>query len=143
MELFLQGLYAFGGSFGFAILYNIKGKNLLLSTLGGVLGWVIYVALRPLIGDDIIRYFIASMAICLYAQKMAQLRKCPVVVFLVIAVIPLVPGYAAYKTMEALLRSDMTQFMTEALYTFKVVMAMATGFLATSNLIRPMKKLKQ
>ena len=138
-ELMLQGLYSFGGSFGFAILCNIKGRNLLLSSLGGMIAWVIYCGLAPWISEDSIRYFVATVVISVYAQKMAQMRKSPVLVFLVIAFIPLVPGYSAYKTMESLLLSDMPQFMEEAVYTFKAVMAIAMGFLVSSNSIRTPK----
>lgn len=135
----IQGVLAFIGSFGFAILCNIKGRNLWLSALGGMIGWSISCGLELWISDGIIRCFLASVSISLYAQTMALVRKSPASVFLVVGLFPLVPGYAAYKTMEGLLLSDMPQFAENALYTFKVVMAIAMGFLVSGKAIRKPK----
>ncbi len=138
-EFISQGFYALIASLGFGILMQIRGKNLCCAALGGMIGWVIFVGLAPVMGEDMVRYFVASVVISLYAKHMARIRKAPAVVFLAVAFIPLVPGYAAYQTMIGLLLSDMTQFTEGAVYTFKVVMAIATGFLVSTNVLRPTK----
>ncbi len=138
-SILFQSVFSFLASLGFGILMQVRGKNLLFSALGGMLGWVIFIALTPLVPDDSIRYFIASVVISHYSQQMAHLRKTPTLVFLAIAFIPLVPGYAAYQTMVSLLLSDIPQFTQGALYTFKVVMAIATGFLISSNVLHPVQ----
>lgn len=132
INIMTQFIFAFLGSFGFAIIFNIKGKNMFFSALGGGLGWLIFTAIAPVISNDIIRYFIASLVISVYSQKMARLRRAPTLIFLVISFIPLVPGYSAYKTMEAILMSDIAIAAEFGVYTFKVVMAIATGFLISS-----------
>lgn len=135
MNVLYQSIFVFFASLGFAIVFNVKGKNLFFASLGGMIAWFIYLVFKPLIEDDIIRYFIASVAISIYSQKMAKIRKCPVLIFLVIAFIPLVPGYSIYKTMECILLSDISQFIDRALYTFKVVMSIATGCLISTSVI--------
>lgn len=100
------------------------------------------IALAFVIEEDVVRYFFASVVISIYARIMAKIRKCPVLVFLVIAFIPLVPGYSIYKTMEYLLLSDIEEFIVTATETFKIVMAITTGFLITTNLMLPMKNPK-
>ncbi len=137
--MLFQGGFSFLAALGFGILMQVRGKNLLFAALGGMLGWVIFKGLTPLIADDIMRYFIASVVISHYAQQMAFFRRTPALVFLAIAFIPLVPGYASYQTMIGLLMDDMDQFTQGALYTFKVVMAIATGFLISANVLRPVR----
>lgn len=127
-------IFSFLAAFGFSIVFNIKGKNVLIASLGGVIAWCIFIFLALLIPDDIIRYFVASVIISLYSRRMAKVRKCPVLVFLVIAFIPLVPGYSIFKTMEYLLLGDVDNFIITAVSTFKIVMAISTGFLLTTNL---------
>ncbi len=138
-DILFQGIFSFLASLGFGILVQVRGKNLLFSALGGMLGWLVYTGLASFIPDDIIRYFIASVVISHYAQQMAHYRRAPALVFLAIAFIPLVPGYAAYQTMVGLLLSDIPQFTQAAIYTFKVVMAIATGFLISSNVLHPVR----
>lgn len=139
MEILKHLILSFVASFGFAIIFNIKGKNIFFASLGGTIAWSLYIFLQPIIPDDIIRYFLASVCISVYSQEMAKFRKSPVLVFLVIAFIPLVPGYNIYKTMENLLISNIDEFVIEGIYTFKVVMAIATGFLITNKLFSNIK----
>ncbi len=138
-NIIFQSIFSFLASLGFGILMQVRGKNLLCAALGGMLGWLVYVGLVALGMDDIVGYFVASVAISLYAQQMAYVRRAPALVFLAIAFIPLVPGYAAYRAMIGLLMEEMDVFAQESLYTFKVVMAIATGFLISSNVLRPVR----
>ncbi len=130
-----QGLFSFCAALGFGILMQVRGKNLFFAALGGMVGWLIYMGLTPLISADVVRYFIAAVAVSHYAQQMAYWRKTPALVFLAIALIPLVPGYVAYQAIIGLLIADMTQFATASVYTFQVILAIATGFLISSNVI--------
>lgn len=132
-------VFSFLASLCFGVMFNIRGNNLFFAALGGSFGWLVYALLSPILSEDIVRYFIASVLISVYSQKMAIWRKTPVLVFLAVAFIPLVPGYSIYKTMECVLLSD-TDFMNYALYTFKVVMAMATGFLVSSYTIHTTRR---
>lgn len=132
LNAFLNILCSFGGSFGFAIIFNIKGKDLFYTSIGGIIGWMVFYLLADIIPDEVIRYFIASVSISIFAQTMAKVRKMPRTVFLVIAFIPLVPGYSIYLAMENLLLYTVDEFVVSALFTFKVAMAIATGFLVSS-----------
>ena len=42
MKVILSVLAAGVGTFGFGILFHIRGKKLLLATLAGILGWAAY-----------------------------------------------------------------------------------------------------
>lgn len=131
--MMIDFLFSFLASLGFAIIFNIKGKNALMAAFGGAIAWCTFVALAFVIEEEIVRYFLASVVISIYAREMAKIRKCPVLVFLVIAFIPLVPGYSIYKTMEYLLLSNIEEFIITATKTFKIVMAITTGFLVTTK----------
>ena len=58
----MQIFAAFTGAFGFAILYNIRGKKLTFATLGGFLSWSLFLILGFIIASEPIRYFIVSAA---------------------------------------------------------------------------------
>lgn len=140
MEQFLiHGLFAFLGCIGYGIVFNIKMPTMLYAALGGMLGWLVFLATQYVFTEDIVRYFMASAVVSFYAQKMARIRKAPALLFLVIAFIPLVPGFSGYKIMEHMLIYDQVALGETATYTVKVVLAMATGFLVNSKVLHPPK----
>lgn len=134
-DIFFNLIFSFLGSLGFALTFNIKGKNVIYASMGGMIAWCSYVFMEPLIADDIVRYFLATLILSLYVQVMSKRQKAPTLVFLVIAFIPLVPGHSIYKTMEFLLVGNIDDFVVTGIHTFKIVMAIATGFLISSNLV--------
>ncbi|MFQ9871945.1 MAG: threonine/serine exporter family protein [Oscillospiraceae bacterium] len=141
LTLVLQCLWAFLGSLGFGIFFNIRGKNLWFAALAGLVGWVAYLVSAGILPGAVPQSFWAGTAISLYSECMAVRRKCPVTVFLVAAMIPLVPGSTIYYTMEALLLGDMRRFVQMGLSTFEVAGAIAMGILSVSFLVRLLKSL--
>lgn len=128
--------YAFFASLGFGLIFHIRGKNLWYAAFGGLLGWFVYLLFRGMFADDILQYFLAAVAISVYSEVMAIVRRAPVIVFLVVSLIPLVPGGSIYYTMVSCMMGDNTQFLELGLYTFKVAGAIAMGVLGSSSIIR-------
>lgn len=89
---FLPCLYAFVGCVAFAVTFNIHGREIPISALGGAVGWLVYLLAAPWIPGEIVRYFLASLALSVYCEVMARLRKCPATSYLLISIFPLVPG---------------------------------------------------
>lgn len=139
--LALQCLWAFLGSLGFGVFFNIRGKNLWFAALAGLVGWAAYLLSAGLLSGAVPQSFWAGAAISLYSECMAVSRKCPVTVFLVAAMIPLVPGSTIYYTMEALLLGNMRRFVQMGLSTFEIAGAIAMGILSVSFLVRLSKNL--
>lgn len=88
----LQLASAFAGSMGFALLFQVRRRKLMLASLGGLLAWAVYLALGPVMPQDVPRFFIASMVLTIYAEVLARVVKCPATLFLVTAAVPLIPG---------------------------------------------------
>lgn len=83
---------------------------LLLSSAGGALGWCVYLLCGG-IKNDIIQSFFAIIVVAVYSEIMARLYKAPATVYLVVGLIPLVPGGGIYYTMEYCINGDMMNFM--------------------------------
>ena len=95
----IQILSGFVGSIGFAILFNIRGKRLVVTGIGGFASWLIFVILSWYIPSEPIIYFIVACGISIYAEVMARVVKAPTTTFIISSLIPLVPGGALYYTM--------------------------------------------
>ena len=136
MNPFLQILMGCLGTLGFNILFNIRGKKLVLAALGGLISWAVFLALESLLPGEAIRYFLAAAAITAYGELLARLVKTPTTTFLVPSIIPLVPGGALYYTMNYALNKQWPQFVHQAFYTLQLAMSLAVGIIVVTTLVR-------
>lgn len=128
----LPCLCAFLACFGFTLSFNIHGVGKLICSLGGALGWLIYL----LAGSSIFAAFLAAAGVGLYAEIMSRLRRCPVTGYLLVALLPLVPGGGIYYAMSCCVAGDIQQFLNTLLHTFGMASALAVGAMMTSSLFR-------
>lgn len=124
------------GTLGFSILFNIRGRRLIMAAVGGLIAWLMYVILGYVISSEPIRYFIVSVLTSLYAEWMARRLKTPTTTFLMTALIPLVPGASLYYTMSYALGSDMQRFIQKAIDTLKLAGALALGIVLTTMIVK-------
>ena len=106
-QYILPCLCAFAGCIGFTLVFNIHGPGKLIAGCGGALGWLVYL----LGGKTILAGFFAAMAISLFSEIMARIRRCPVTGYQLVALLPLVPGGGIYYAMSYCLAGDTGQFL--------------------------------
>ena len=135
-DMILQLATAFLGSLGFALLFHVKKERLLLASLGGLLAWGVYLLMGRATDQDVVRYFIASVALTVYAETLARLGKCPATLFIVTASIPLIPGGSLYQTMQYFMKNDLASFSGQALTTVLLAVAIAVGMLVPTAIFQ-------
>lgn len=91
---------AFFGALGFGMMYHLEGKKLLCTALCGALGQLVCVWMRLYTGSPMAPMLAAAFCVTVLAQTLARTLKAPVTVFLVCALIPLVPGKGATKKLK-------------------------------------------
>ena len=74
LDYVLPCLWAFLACVGFTLVFNIHGVGKLICGFGGGLGWLVYL----LAGSSIVAAFLAAVAIGVFSEIMARLRRCPV-----------------------------------------------------------------
>lgn len=125
---------AFIGTLGFGILFNIRGKRLAWTSLGGMLAWALFLALGIIIEDEPIRYFIVSICTTVYSEIMARRLKTPVTTACIITLVSLVPGGALYNATTAALSGDMGLFIPRLVNTAELAVAMSLGIVVVTAL---------
>ena len=135
MNYFLPCLYSFAACFAFSVVFNMRGKVLLFASLGGALGWLVYLLCAP-IQNDILEFFVATVAISIYSEAMARVHKVPVTGYLLVALLPLVPGGGIYYTMEYCIIGNTDLFLETGLHTLGIAGALAMGILLVSSFVR-------
>lgn len=128
--------YAFLACAGFCLLYNIRGFGVVLCSLGGTLGWLVYLVAEYAGTGKTLASFIAGLSIAAYAEIMARIRKCPASGYLLISFFPLVPGAGVYYTMEAYFQGDTERFVAVGRETLGIAGGLAIGVLLVSSAVR-------
>ena len=131
------------GTLGFGVMFNIRGRKLLFGTLGGLISWALYIIFSLFIPSEILVYLMVSVATSIYSEIMAVVLKTPTTTFLIISLIPLIPGGSLYYALSQAFSGDLESFLTRALYTFQLASALSIGIILVLSLNRSIKKYRR
>ena len=132
----IQIITGFIGSLGFSVLFNIRGKRLIMAAIGGLLSWAMFLVFSRVINNEPINYFIVSLIISVYAEIMARLLKTPTTTFIAASLIPLIPGGSLYYTMAYAFEGDLQSFAERAVDTLKLAAALALGIIVATTIAK-------
>lgn len=135
-DYFLPCFWAFWACWGFCIIFNIHGGGIWICCAGGALGWLVYLLAGAAKLGDIIAALLAGIAISVWSEGMARLRKCPVTGYLLVALFPLVPGGGIYYSMEWALKGATRNFSNTLMHTLATAGALALGVLLVASAVR-------
>lgn len=132
----IQCLTSIVSCVGFAYLFNIQGYGKLLCALGGALAWAAYGLTDYFGGGELLCYFFSTLTAAAYAEIMARIRKYPAISYLVISILPLIPGAGIYYTTNRLVSGDMTGFANQGKHVIAIAGVIAVGILMISTIVR-------
>lgn len=117
------------GCIGFALMFKIKGKQVVYSGLGALLTWSAYLVVYDQTENTFIATLVASMFVAAYANIMAKVNKAPATIFLSASVFPLIPGAHLYYMMYDIMTEETKQARVEARALVVICLAIAMGFI--------------
>ena len=123
---------AFIGSLGFALLFRLHPRHLVPASLGGMIGYAVYLAADLLGMHLFVSNFLAATVAALLSELCARFFKAPSVIFTIPALIPLVPGSLLYYSMSNLLTSQYDQAFLYFSGTLVTALGIAGGMIAVS-----------
>lgn len=143
IDAITQILAGFVGSIGFGVLFNVRGKKLLMASLGGLVSWGLFLILSVFINNEPLNYFIVALLMSVYAEFMARKLKSPTTCFITISLIPLIPGGSLYYTMAYAFQSDIEKFAGKGIYTLSLAAALALGVIVSTTITRVLNNKKR
>ncbi len=121
---------------GFVIIFNIHGKGKILCSLGSVVTWGAYCIVLAFDGDELLSCFVATVAAAIYSEIIARARRYPAISYLVISLLPLIPGAGIYYTAQQAVQRNISAAVEYGLNTLATAGVMAAGILIVSTTIR-------
>lgn len=120
-------IFALLSTAAFCVLWHLPLRYLLLASLGGAAGCALSAFLGTFIESTLYTGLLVSIFSAAYAELVARRVRAPATLFLIPAIIPLVPGSSLYYTMLALVQSDSAGLHEYGLQTVRWVVSLAAG----------------
>lgn len=131
--LFANIVASFLGTLGYCILYNVPRRFYIWCGVTGSLGWLVYLwAVRDttVAGAS----FVAATAVVLLSRILAVYKRCPITIFLVSGVFPLIPGSSLYHTVFYLINDDYIAAGERGMAAIKIVFAIVLAIVFTVSI---------
>ncbi len=133
--MLVQLLAAYVGTVAFAVLFGVPRKYYLDSGLCGMLGWLLYLILVNHTGLSVANVvFFATVLVTFTAMVLAIVRKCPITVYLICGIFPLVPGAGIFWTTYNVVSEQLGAALHTGVTALKVTVAIAFGIILVAEL---------
>ena len=121
-------LCSFVGTIAFAVLFNVPRRFYLCCGLTGTAGWMLYVLCRDGFGiTTAMASFFGALGVVLISRLLTVRMKCPITIFLISGIIPLVPGAGIYFTAYYLVTDELSMAAQRGMEALKIARAIVLG----------------
>jgi uncharacterized membrane protein YjjB (DUF3815 family) len=141
--MILHSIFALAASIGFGVLFNIRGKKLLLAGIGGGLAWFIYLLSLSLWTSSLAAFFISTIVAASYSEIIAKITNAPVSTFIICGIIPIVPGGGMYYTILSVILGKVDEAVNFGIKTLASSGTIAVAIFTVSIIGRIIDNLRQ
>ena len=130
-----QLVAAFLGTMSFAVLFGVPRRYYIDAGICGTLGWLLYLILtRYSAFSPVETMFTATALVTMVALSQSTARKCPITVFLICGIFPLVPGAGIFWTSYNIVSNQLSDALQTGFGALKATVAIAFGILAVMEI---------
>lgn len=131
----IQIVAAFMGTSAFAVLFGVPRRYYFISGICGTVGWIVFLLLTRLTNASVVEASCAAtIAVALSARTCAVLYKCPITVFLICGIFPLVPGAGIFWTSYYVVANRLSMALGAGFTAIKVTIAIILGIILVSEI---------
>ncbi|MDY0152284.1 MAG: threonine/serine exporter family protein [Candidatus Cloacimonas sp.] len=137
----MQFVWAFLAILGFSIRVNLKGIKILFTALSGGLCWFFYLIVLYYSHSVLLAVFISISLVCIYSEIVAPKLRTPVSVFVICAIIPLVPGRGLYESMQLYIAGQQAMASKSILQTLMIAGTISIAIAVVSSFTNLLNKM--
>lgn len=141
MNLIINLLCAFAGTLGFSILFNVHKKFHLYCGLAGMSGWLGYLLFIERTSPAVATFF-GALVVVLMSRAFSVWKRCPITVFLISGIFPLIPGSSIYYTAYYLVTNSLEMAAVKGVESIKIAFAIVAGIVFVVSVPRKWFNLK-
>ena len=128
-------MLSFFASIGFGIVFQIRGRNLVLAGIGGALTRAVYLLLMQVTDSRIVYITLAALFASCYGELLAVRAKVPSTYYIYPSIIPLIPGDLFYFALLGLIRGDMEALSANGMKCALSLVGMSIGFVLSTTVV--------
>lgn len=117
---------SFVGTLCFSIIFNVPNQFYFYCGLTGMTGWMCYCYVAQYTTAAIATFF-GTIIVVLMSRILAVWRKCPITVFLISGIFPLVPGAGVYYTAYYFVTNSLSLATQKGIDSLKIAFAIVLG----------------
>ena len=126
---------SFLATLAYAVLFNVPKQYYTAWGITGMAGWLLYLAMCQ-VTTVALASFVGTLAVVLISRIFTVRKKCPITIFLVSGIIPLVPGAGIYYTAYYLVTGQMSLAAVKGLEAVKIAFAIVLGIIFVVSIPR-------
>lgn len=131
----IQLAAAFLGTAAFAVLFGVPRKQYITCGLVGMVGWLVYMVITRYTWMSVVGgTFFASLVVALLSHYCAVWRKCPMTIFLICGVFPLIPGAGVFWSSYYIVSEQFRSAASAGFTAIEVTIAIVLSIIIISNL---------
>ncbi len=135
-NLFLEFIFAFLGTLGFTLIFNVPLRHIPVASFVGGAGWVVFQIADAMGCGVAIACFFGACTVGLTSDIASKVCKEAATIFVIPGVLPLVPGAGTYYTMLAIVQGNLDQAAAKGIETLAMAGAIALGLLVMGTIIQ-------
>ena len=141
-SVFIQFIAGFVVSIAFAIFFNAPKRSLFTCGLIGAIGWLVQVVANLLLTDVVVSSFLGAVCVGILSTNASRFLKLPATIFIYTGMVPLVPGYGMYNTMQKIVTKNYSVASQVGIETILQAGAIAMGILLASVFSASIQRVK-
>ncbi len=123
------------GTVAFAIMFNVPKRFYVSCATIGTLGWLVYcAALKP--SSPAIASFCASLTVVLISRVLTVRMKCPITMFVIPGIFPLIPGASVYYMAYDLVIGETREAGQSGFLAIKIAFGIVFGIVSAVSIPR-------
>ncbi len=127
------------GSIGFALVFGVGKKHFIAAIISSVISCLAFEIVYLLCDSLFTASFVGAGLSAAYSDIMSQKAKTPATLFIIIGIIPLVPGAKLYYTMLGIVRDDVALFSQNGEAALLIAAGIAVGIITVTAVSKPIK----
>ncbi len=136
-DLVLNVICSFFGTLGFALMFHVPPKYFFSCGMTGVAGWMVYkIAVTYMVITPAVASFLGAFAVVLVARILTVVKKCPITIFLISGIVPLVPGAGVYFTAYYLVTENFAFAVQQGVEAVKIAFGIVLGIVFVLSIPR-------
>ena len=120
----------------------VPKKSIPKAALAGALGWITFVYFNEVFNSTVGASFMGACVVASVSEIFARIFQEAITVFIIPAIIPLVPGSGMYYSMLAIIEDDYSRFASVSSETLFIAGSISVAILLISSITRIIMNIK-